>query len=205
MKIDIKSERPDLYRPKTGVFTEVDVPPQRFLAADGHGDPNTSAEYRAKVSALYSAAYAVRALLKARTGDALVVGPLEGLWSSPDPAVFAEGRKGEWQWTMLLPLPEPITDDDITSGLAAAARKKPDLPVSRLRVLHLTEGRSLQTLHVGSYDDEAPVLARLHREEMPARGVTWNGPHHEIYLSDPNRVAPEKLRTVLRQPVRQRE
>ena len=198
VKIDVRRERPDLYRPKPGEFTEVVVPPLRYLAADGHGDPNTASAYRSAVAALYGTAYAVRAALKARTGDALVVGPLEGLWSSPDPSAFAGGRKGDWDWTMLIPLPDPVADEDIEQGLAAAARKQ----LSPVQVLTLDEGRCLQTLHLGSYDDEAPTLARLHREVMPARGLTFNGRHHEIYLGDPRRVAPEKLRTILRQPVR---
>ena len=103
---------------------------------------------------------------------------------------------------MMIPLPEAVSSQDIAEGLAQAARKKPGLPVSALKELSLSEGRSLQILHVGTYDDEAPTLARLHDEIMPGLGLTWNGPHHEIYLSDPRRVAPERMKTVLRQPVR---
>jgi len=103
---------------------------------------------------------------------------------------------------MMIPLPEAVSSQDIAEGLAQAARKKPGLPVSALKELSLSEGRSLQILHVGTYDDEAPTLARLHDEIMPGLGLTWNGPHHEIYLSDPRRVASERMKTVLRQPVR---
>jgi len=141
-------------------------------------------------------------VLKKRTGDDFVVGPLEGLWTSADNAAFVAGDKGEWDWTMMIPLPEAVSSQDIAEGLAQAARKKPGLPVSTLKELSLSEGRSLQILHVGTYDDEAPTLARLHDEIMPGLGLTWNGPHHEIYLSDPRRVAPERMKTVLRQPVR---
>ena len=205
MKIDLKKDRKDLYQPGAKDFTEVDVPPTTYLALDGHGDPNTSQEYASAVEALYAAAYATKFAFKARAGDDFVVGPLEGLWSSDDPRVFAAGRKADWDWTMMIPLPDPVSADDISQGLAKAASRKPDLPVDRIRVLDLVEGRSLQVMHVGSYDDEAPTLARLHDEVMPARGLTWNGRHHEIYLSDPRKVAPEKLRTVLRQPVRPAE
>lgn len=103
---------------------------------------------------------------------------------------------------MLIPLPEPVTRDDITEALNRTTARKPDLPVDRLGVLELAEGRSLQIMHLGPYDAEAATLARLHEEVMPSRGLTWNGRHHEIYLSDPRRVAPAKLRTVLRQPIR---
>lgn len=202
MRIDLQRERRDLYRPGTADFTEVVVPPTTYLAVDGHGDPNTSAEYAAAVSALYTGGYGVRAAVKARTGSDFVVGPLSGLWSADDPAAFITGTKADWDWTMLIPLPDLVAEPDIDLGLATAARKKPELPVDRVRPLLLDEGRCLQIMHVGSYDDEAPTLARLHHQVMPARGLTWNGPHHEIYLGDPRRTAPERLRTVLRQPVR---
>ncbi len=202
MRIDLKKDHPELYRPGTAEFTEVDVPARTYLATDGHGNPNTSPAYAAAVGALYAAAYAIRAGVKKRTGDDFVVGPLEGLWSSTDPSSFVDRRKDEWDWTMLIPLPDLATAADIADGLAAAATRKPDLPLSAVRPVVLAEGRSLQILHVGSYDAEAGTLARLHREVLPARGLTFNGPHHEIYLGDPRRVAPDKLRTVLRQPVR---
>lgn len=202
MKIDLKSDRKDLYRPGSREFTEVDVPPIRYLAIDGSGDPNSSEDYALAVAALYATAYTIKFGFRTRTGDDFVVSPLEGLWSSSDPSSFVERRKSEWDWTMLIALPDQVADLDIEAGLAAAARKKPALPIDRVRAEVLTEGRSLQIMHIGSYDAEGPILARLHDEVMPALRVTWNGPHHEIYLGDPRRVAPEKLRTVLRQPVR---
>ena len=185
MRTDIKKDRKDLYLPGRADFTEVDVPAMTYLAIDGHGDPNTSPAYATAIQALYAGAYAIRAVLKKRTGDD-----------------FVAGDKGEWDWTMMIPLPEAVSSQDIAEGLAQAARKKPGLPISALKELSLSEGRSLQILHVGTYDDEAPTLARLHDEIMPGLGLTWNGPHHEIYLSDPRRVAPERMKTVLRQPVR---
>lgn len=202
MRIDLKRERTDLYQPGSGDFVEVVVPPITYLATDGHGDPNTSAEYAAAVSALYSGGYGVRAALKTRTGTDFVVGPLSGLWSAADPTAFVTGDKSDWDWTMLIPLPDVVAEHDIETGLTMAAGKKPDLPLDRVHPLLLDEGRCLQIMHVGSYDDEAPTLTRLHHEVMPARGLTWNGRHHEIYLGDPRRVTPERLRTVLRQPVR---
>lgn len=171
MTIDLKKDRKDLYQPGSKEFTEVDVPPMTYLAIDGHGDPNTSRDYSVAVAALHSGAYAIRYALKARTREDFVVGPLEGLWSSPDPTVFTDDKKDEWDWTMMIPLPGPVTSNDITEGLTAAARKKPDLPISSLKRLELHEGRSLQILHVGPYDAEAATLARLHHEVMPARGL----------------------------------
>lgn len=202
MRIDLKKDLPHLYQPPSGDFTEVTVPAMVFLAIDGHGDPNTSGDYARAVEALYTAAYSVRAAFKARTGSDFVVGPLEGLWSSEDPTSFVDRDKGRWNWTMLIPLPDAVIADDVTTGTAAAARKKPGLPMAQLYRLELDEGDCLQIMHVGSYDDETATLARFHDEVMPLRGLTWNGRHHEIYLNDPRRTAPEKLKTVLRQPVR---
>ena len=201
MRTDIKKDRKDLYLPGRADFTEVDVPAMTYLAIDGHGDPNTSPAYATAIQALYAGAYAIRSAFKKRTGDDFVVGTLEGLWTSADNSAFATRDKGEWDWTMMIPLPDAVSSQDIVDGLGRAARKKPELPIDALKEFPLSEGRSLQILHVGTYNDEAPTLARLHDEVMPRLGLTWNGPHHEIYLSDPRRVAPEKMKTVLRQPV----
>lgn len=202
MTIDLKKDLEGLYQPPSGDFTEVIVPPMTYLAIDGHGDPNTSADYAAAVAALYASAYPIKFAVRGRGGEDFVIGPLEGLWSSPDPASFVARDKGAWDWTMLIALPGHVGAADVTAALTAAATKKPTLPIERVRTLVLDEGRCLQIMHLGSYDDEAPVLARLHEEVMPTRGLTWNGRHHEIYLSDPRRVPPERLKTVLRQPVR---
>lgn len=200
MGIDLKTRFRALYRAGTAVG-EVTVPPMRYLAIDGHGDPNTAPAYALAVEALYTCAYATRAELRSRTGEAWTVGPLEGLWSADDPAAFTAGDKGSWDWTMLIALPDELSADDLATGLRVAAVKKPGHPIDRVTVRTLDEGRCLQILHVGSYDDEAPTLATLHHEVMPARGLTWNGRHHEIYLGDPRRVEPARLKTVLRQPV----
>lgn len=201
MRIDLKKDLPHLYRPGTREFVEVDVPPTAYLAVDGRGDPGTAAAYPTALELLYTGAYAVRAALKGRTGDAFVVGPLEGLWTSADPGAFTQRRKDEWDWTMLLPLPELVSEPDVSQGLGAARLRKPGLPWDRLEARTLHEGRCLQILHVGSFEDEGPTLARLHEEIMPARGLTFAGPHHEIYLSDARLVPPERMRTILRQPV----
>ncbi|GAB3296175.1 hypothetical protein EK0264_14840 [Epidermidibacterium keratini] len=203
MKIDLKSDRKDLYQPPKRDFVEVLIPPITYLAIDGHDDPNTAEQYAAAVAALYATAYSIKFGFRARTGDDFVVSPLEGLWVSDDPASFVERRKDDWSWTMLIALPDEVSTDDVAQGLATTAAKKPDLPVAQVSAREIDEGRVLQILHIGSYDDEGPVLARLHDELMPQRGLTWNGPHHEIYLGDPRRTPPERLRTVLRQPVRE--
>lgn len=197
---DVKKALPALYAPKPGDFHVVDVPELSFLMVDGHGDPNVSPAYTEAVEALYSLSYSVRAAAKAELGRVHTVGPLEGLWSADDPRVFTGGDKGAWDWTMMISQPAWITLETVAKAMEGA-RKKALPALDRVRFEPYDEGRSVQILHRGSYDSEAPVLARLHEEYLPAHGLTWGGRHHEIYLSDPRRVEPAKLRTILRQPV----
>lgn len=201
-KYDVKRAYHELYAPSAREFTLVDVPPMRYLAVDGHGDPNTAAEYAEAVEALFSVAYAVKFRSRKELGRDFVVAPLEGLWRADDPAAFVARDKSAWDWTLLIAQPDWIDEALVAEAVVAARAKgdRPALALVHLRELH--EGRSVQILHIGSYDDETPTLARLHDEWMPQHGLTFAGDHHEIYLSDARRTAPEKLRTVLRQPVR---
>ena len=204
-KYDVKRALRSLYAPPATDFVVVDVPPIIYVAIDGHGDPNTSDDYALAVEALYSVAYGIKFGSK-RAGRDFVVAPLEGLWFADDPEVFVARDKSAWSWTMLIAQPDWISEGDVADAVAAvrakAAPRSPNAALGLLRLRRIEEGRSAQILHVGPYDDEAPTLARLHDEWLPAHGFTFNGPHHEIYLSDPRRAAPEKLRTILRQPVR---
>ena len=201
-KYDIKVARRDLYAPGTKDFSIVDVPPMTYLAIDGHGDPNTSVEYAAAVEALYTVTYSVKAHSRAVLGRDFVVSPLEGLWWADDMAAFVRRDKAAWSWTMLIALPDWITGDAVETA-RTGARKKKGLPaIDAVTVRTLTEGRSVQILHIGSYDDEGPVLDRLHRTYLPENGLAVNGHHHEIYLSDARRTEPAKLKTILRQPVK---
>ncbi|TFD94868.1 hypothetical protein E3T61_01590 [Cryobacterium lactosi] len=202
---DVKRELRALYAPKNRDWETLTVPPQRFLAVDGHGDPNTSPAYTEAVEALYAVAYTVKFASK-RNGRDLVVGPLEGLWYADDASVFSARDKDAWNWTMLISQPDWVSDAQIGEAIVAArakaAAKKKAMPALDLvRIEGLDEGLCVQVLHVGSYDDEAPALARLHGEVLPAAGLRERGRHHEVYLGDPRRVAPEKLKTVVRQPV----
>ncbi|WP_173923142.1 GyrI-like domain-containing protein [Agromyces sp. Marseille-P2726] len=201
-KYDLKRAHRALYAPSARDFTIVEVPPMRYLAIDGHGDPNTSRDYAAALEALFGVAHTLKFRSKKELGRDFVVAPLEALWRADDPVVFATGEKSAWSWTALIAQPEWI-DEPLVADAVAAVRAKGENPALELLRLHeLHEGTSAQILHVGSYDDEAPTLARLHHEWMPQHGLTFNGAHHEIYLNDARRTAPEKLRTVLRQPVR---
>ena len=199
-KVDLKRERPDLYAPRKGVFSDVVVPVMRYLAVQGAGSPVTSAAYREAVEALFTASYAAKFASKRDVGRDYVTMPLEGLWWAEDMTTFHTRDKEAWSWRMLIRQPEWLTDADLHAAVDAARHKGRD-PHGRLEVFELDEGRCVQTLHVGSYDDEGEILRHLHDEYLPARGLRESGHHHEIYLSDARRVEPARLRTVLRQPV----
>ena len=197
---DVKKALPTLYAPKRGGFHVVEVPELSFLMIDGHGDPNGTPAYADAVRALFSLSYAVRALARSELGRVHTVGPLEGLWSAEDPGAFVAGDKSAWDWTMMITQPPWITADVVEAALRRTAEKAP-AALERVRFETYTEGTSVQVLHVGSYDSEGPVLARLHDEYLPDNHLTFNGRHHEVYLSDARRTDPAKLRTILRQPV----
>jgi hypothetical protein len=197
---DIKKALPTLYAPKHGDFHVVEVPELSFLMIDGHGDPNVSPAYAEALEALFSLSYTVRAIAKGELGRVHTVGPLEGLWSAEDPGDFVAGNKSAWDWTMMISQPAWITPDIIEAAMRKTEKKAP-ASLHHVRFAAYTEGTSVQVLHIGSFDSEAPVLARLHEEYLPNHGLTFNGKHHEIYLSDARRTDPAKLRTILRQPV----
>lgn len=200
-KVDPKKEL-DSYRVTRGSWRDLVVPPMRYLMVDGHGDPN-SAAYADALAALYPVAYATKFASKQQLGRDYVVPPLEALWWAEDMSAFTTRRdKAAWHWTVMILVPDWVPTDLVDVARYQAAAKVPADLLGRLRLETLDEGRCLQRLHVGSYDDEAPVLAELHDVEVPSRGLSLTGRHHEIYLSDARRVAPARLRTILRQPVR---
>lgn len=200
-KVDFRKTL-DAYRAKRDHFRTVDVPDTRYLMVDGHGDPNTSPAFTAAIEALYPTAYKLKFASKRDLGRDYVVPPLEGLWWAEDMASFTTARhKARWRWTLMLMVPDWIDDSMVTAAVAQVAAKNRPARLDDVRLRGLSEGRCVQTLHVGSFDDEADVLARLHHEYLPANGLRMAGNHHEIYLSDFRRVAPDRQRTILRQPV----
>jgi hypothetical protein len=189
------------YRAKAGKFEILDVPTLQYLMIDGHGDPNAGGPFAEAVSALFSVGYKLKFTSKNELGRDYRVMPLEGLWSSADPSTFTTAlNKSTWDWTLLMMVPDWITGELFAAAQVAAAPKGGPA-VNRLRLETLSEGPCVQILHVGSFDDEGPVLQQLHTEFVPANALTLRGRHHEIYLSDFTRTEPAKLRTILRQPV----
>jgi len=200
-KIDFRKSLKPLYNPPAGTFVSIEVPRLRFVKIDGAGDPNTAPAYRAAIEWLYGVSYGMKFAAKTVLGKDYVVPPLEGLWWADDPGSFIRRQKDQWRWTMMIMVPDFIAGEMFDNAVAKTGGKLGQSPQS-LRLESCDEGSSLQTLHVGGYDEEGPVLARLHNEVMPGKGVTFNGPHHEIYLSDPRKTESARLKTILRQPVK---
>jgi len=198
-KMDYKRELRELYAPGPRPVI-VDVPEFAFLMIDGHGDPNRAEEYREAIEALYAVAYTAKFAVKHAGGLDFGVMPLEGLWWAPDPAAFTTGDKSAWDWTMMIMQPDQVSTAVVERACARVAAKKAAATVARLRFERFTEGRAAQLMYVGPYADEGPVIKRLHAF-ITEQGYALSGKHHEIYLSDPRRTAPEKLKTVIRQPL----
>jgi len=201
-KIDLKKELKQLYFPSAKEVTVVDVPPMNFLMIDGRGDPNTSPEFKDAIEALYAVSYTLKFTIKKQTPQQdYIVMPLEGLWWSDDLSQLDLEEKGSWRWTAMIVQPPFITKELVAQAREEVAGKK-DLPaLSKLRFERFHEGLSAQIMHIGPYSAEGPTIERLH-SFIEEHGYEMRGKHHEIYLSDPRRVAPEKLKTVIRQPIK---
>jgi hypothetical protein len=175
---------------------------------DGAGNPNTSPDYAEAVQALYSMAYTLKFKVKKEMGIDYPVMALEGLWWGVDMNSFSAEKKDDWLWTMMISTPDFITPALVETARAEAAKKKSLPALPRLRLEAFTEGLSAQLMHIGPYSAEAENIQKLH-EFIHAHGYRFDGDasqqkHHEIYLSDPRKTAPEKMKTIIRQPVAQK-
>jgi hypothetical protein len=184
----------------TSAVAIVDVPAMNFLMVDGVGDPNTSHDFSAAIETLYGVAYTLKFTAKraAKPVDFKVM-PLEGLWWADDMRAFASGNRETWHWTLMIAQPSFISAARVAAAIEAVGRKKPHLALNLVRFGAFEEGRAVQLLHIGPYDTETANIRRLH-DFIAAHGATLSGKHHEIYLSDARRTAPDKLRTIIRQP-----
>lgn len=200
-KLDLKKELKDLYFPSAKEVALIDVSEMSFLAIDGTGDPNTSQDFQEAIQALYGVAYTLKFALKKEESDFAVM-PLEALWRADDISSFMDARKDEWKWTNMIAQPDFVTERHVRDAKAQLLAKRGDVPaLEELRLERFAEGLSVQIMHIGPYAEEAPTIQRLH-DYMGEHDYTFNGQHHEIYLGDPRRTKPERLKTVIRQPVR---
>jgi hypothetical protein len=201
-KLDLRKSSPTLYSPPRDDFVLLKVPKLTFVKIDGKGDPNTVPEYESALKWLYGVSFWMKGLAK-EAGKDYVVPPLEGLWWADSPKAFTANKRDKWRWTMMIPVPDLVGKKEFNAALKRN-EKKLGTPPKTLRLEPYDEGLSVQIMHVGSYADEAPTIKRLHEKFLPANGLKENGPHHEIYLSDPRRTAAAKLKTILRQPVKRK-
>lgn len=188
-----------MYKPSAKEVVEVDVPAFNFLMVDGEGNPNTSKSYKEALEALYSVSYSIKFSLKNEKGLDYTVMPLEGLWWADDLTSFHGNDKEAWKWTMMIMQPREASKKVVESAIAGVQDKKGLPGLERIRFEKFKEGRSAQTLHVGPFSAEGPTIQRVH-DYISSRSAL-RGKHHEIYLSDTRKAAPEKWKTIIRQPM----
>ncbi len=200
-KIDFKKELKHLYKPSAKKVGLVDVPEMNFLMVDGEGNPNISRSFGDAIEALFSLSYTLKFMVK-KGGLGIDYGvlPLEALWWADDMSAFTDGNKDQWKWTAMIMQPEFITRKMVDQAMAEVGRKKKLPSLSLVRFEAFEEGRSAQTMHVGPFSEEGPAVERVHAH-IEENGGERSGKHHEIYLSDMRRVAPEKMKTIIRQPM----
>jgi len=200
-KIDYKKQLKHLYNPSVKRVDIVDVPSMNYLMVDGHGDPNTSQSFAEAIEALYPLSYTLKFMVKkGNLGIDYGVLPLEGLWWADDMAAFSTGNKECWQWTLMLMQPEFITEEMVVDATQAVAKKKNPAALPLLRFESFEEGKAAQALHIGPFSEEGPTIEKVH-SFIKETGSQRIGKHHEIYLSDMRRTAPERWKTIVRQPM----
>ncbi len=204
MKVDLKRQPGELYRAHAEPAL-VEVPAMRFLMIDGHGDPNGSTTFREAVQTLYAVSYGLKFRVRGMDhGIEYGVMPLEGLWWIPNARVWDFEDKSDWDWTLMIMQPDVVTEDLVDEILAETAATHDTVAIERLRFETFAEGTAAQALHTGPWAAERATLERLF-EFVRSAGYMPTGKHHEIYLSDPARTDPERLRTIVRHPVFRRD
>jgi hypothetical protein len=198
-KIDFKKELRTLYNPSAEEVSIVDVPDMNFIMIKGEGAP-ASKEYMDAIQTLYPMAYALKFMVKKGKGVDYGVLPLEGLWWMDDMSQFSMEHKDEWKWTAMIMQPKYVNEADFKAAVEQVTKKKlPALNKVRFECFH--EGKAAQIMHIGPFSAEAPNVQKIHAA-IKASGHELSGKHHEIYLNDVSKTAPEKLKTVLRQPMK---
>ncbi len=200
-KIDLKKELKHLYSPSAKDVMIVDIPEMNFLMVDGEGDPNTAQAFREAIEALYGVSFTLKFMIKKEQAIDYTVMPLEGLWWTDDMTQFSTENKDIWKWTAMIMQPEYVRANLLERAMEAVGKKKNPPALSEIRFESFHEGLSAQIMHIGPYAAEGPTIERLHRA-VREKGHVLTGRHHEIYLSDPRKAAPEKMKTVIRQPVK---
>ncbi len=200
-KIDFKKDLKELYKASGNGFAYVEVPSMLCLMIDGAGDPQSSPEFQAAVETLYGVAYTIKfSVKKAGSGPEYSIPPLSGLWWCNGMEGFDPEKRDLWLWTLMLAQPPQIDTQMLTSAIGQLKEKGKKGLLSEIRLERFSEGLCVQTLHIGPYSNEGPRIAAMHKF-IHDQGYALRGKHHEIYMSDPRRTSPEKLKTILRNPV----
>jgi hypothetical protein len=202
-KKDFKKEFKQLYSASASKAELIEIPPTRYLMIEGIGDPNTSIQAKDAIETLFPLAYSIKFKIKKEMAIDFGVMPLEGLWWTDDMTKFTVENKAIWHWTYMICQPQIVTADIFNQVILEIVKKKQLPSISKVRFEILDEGLSAQILHLGPFSEEAETIARLHKF-IRESGFEIDGlvnKHHEIYLSDYRRTSPEKLKTILRQPV----
>jgi hypothetical protein len=202
-KIDLKKLYKDLYSPSKKEFSLIEVPPLKYLMIDGVGDPNTSQRYMQAIETLYGLTYGLKFHIKKSLAIDYTAMGLEGLWWTPDMRDFSVEHKEAWHWTAMILQPEFVTEDLFNEVKKQLLAKGKGPLANETRLDTYSEGLCAQILYLGAYADEGPTIAAMHKF-IADQGCELTGKHHELYLSDARRVAPEKNRTILRQPAKKK-
>ena len=196
-KLDLcKKFQSEYIASKDPVF--VMVGPARYLSITGHGAPGGE-HFKSHISALYAVAFTLK-MAEKFVGHDYKVCHLEGQWWAEGCEDFRTHKPEEWEWRLLIRVPEFVTQTQVDAAIKSVVAKGKVGLANQVRLEELTEGRCVQMLHVGPYAEEKTTVDKMH-QMVEGQGLHFRGPHHEIYLSDPNRVPKERLRTILRYPV----
>lgn len=202
-KLDLKKDLKHLYNPPSKQVVEVVVPLMQFIQIDGAGDPNDSSTFQAATETLYGLSYSLKFTSKKTLGIDYGVMPLEGLWWLDEGIFDLDIDRSHWRWTLMIMQPDHITPELFAGAVRALREKKNPANLDAARFVRFDEGLAAQVMHIGPYSTEMPTVERVH-QFIEAAGYRPRGKHHEIYLSDPNRAAPDKMKTVLRQPMQKK-
>lgn len=201
-KVDFKKQLKHIYNPTAKEVSIVDVPAMNFLMINGHGNPNTSKLYKSAIEALFAVSYALKFMIK--KSDLAIdykVMPLEGLWWVEDMTQFSLDNKDAWLWTAMMMQPEYVTKELVEEAKRQVDKKKGLSNLTMMRFESFHEGQVVQIMHIGPYTTEPETIQRM-KNFIKENDFIENGKHHEIYLSDPRKAAPEKMKTIIRQPIK---
>lgn len=197
-KIDMKKTLKECYTAKSSVEL-VQIPKIKYITYLGKGNPGTSEEFKTSMEVLYGIAYTVKFQYKKKEQDFIVM-PLEGQWWTDIPEDFSMNNKDKWNWKVMIALPDYITEEDFEASREVVRTKKNPIGLDKAKLEEIEDGLSVQLLYIGPYDDEAPYIAEMHKY-AENNGYKLRDKHREIYLNNPKRVTPEKLKTIIRQPI----